>query len=66
MTRRSSGNGKDWSRSKEAGNVYRRTDERALHHCVTEVLDNSVDEYLAGYCTRIDVTIHVEWFDFQS
>jgi DNA gyrase subunit B len=36
------------------------TDERALHHCVTEVLDNSVDEYLAGFCNRIDLTIHVD------
>ncbi|MBB6119119.1 DNA gyrase subunit B [Nocardiopsis algeriensis] len=45
---------------KRPGMYIGSTDSRGLTHCMWEIIDNSVDEALGGYCDRIDVILHTD------
>jgi DNA gyrase subunit B len=45
---------------KRPGMYIGSTDGRGMQHCLTEIIDNAVDEALGGYCTRVEVILHAD------
>ena len=45
---------------KRPGMYIGGTDHKALHHCAYEIVNNSVDEALAGFCTEINIVLHAD------
>ena len=60
IPRRTSASSKVLKRSACAEHVCWRHGRAGLHHLIYEVVDNSIDEAMAGYCRQIQVTVHVD------
>ena len=51
---------KDWSSPQASRNVHRWRWNKGLNHLIYEIVDNAVDEHLAGFCAEITVTLEAD------